>query len=470
MRFHEMGVREIAAGVREKKFSAAEVFEDCLKRAEECENEKKLSALITVTAEAGRVQAKRIDDMVAKGEPAGLLAGVPVVLKDNICTRGIRTTAGSRILGDWAPTYDATAWTLLSGQGAVLLGKGDMDELGYTSSVSDGSASATAAGYVPFSLGTDTGGSIRLPAAYCGVYGLKPTYGLVSRNGLIAYASSLDQIGPFTRAVEDMALVMRSLARRDPKDSTSIDKSGMDFTRRTGTLKGRRIALVKEFMNFSLDQPIADAMKRVIKLFEDSGAKVVEVSLPIVANYATACYHVIAMSEAHTNFARFDGVRYGHAAEAAGFLSMRETFEAVRSEGFGADIKSRIIAGTYLAQPDGYEKYYLAATRMRTLVAAEFDKAFESTGAGKIDCILQPVTPSLSGKNAAKEYELDLYTLPANVAGLPGLSFRAGCSDTGLPVGLQLVGPRWSDEALLDIGFELENNLCIPKCIAELGR
>jgi aspartyl-tRNA(Asn)/glutamyl-tRNA(Gln) amidotransferase subunit A len=474
-----MGARKIAAGVRDKKFSASEVFEDCLKRAEDREGE--LSALITVTAEAGRARAKQIDELVAKGENPGLLAGVPVVLKDNICTHGIRTTAGSRALDNWSPPYDATAWALLAGEGAVLLGKGNMDEFGAGVSgksafaatanprdstkeaggSSGGSAAAVAAGYVPVSLGSDTGGSIRIPASYCGIYGLKPTYGLVSRNGLASLASSLDQIGPFARDVEDMALVMRILTRHDPKDSTSVSKNEIDFTKRTDTLKGRRLAVVKEYMALPVDQRVAEAMKRTMSLFEESGAEVVEISLPTTARHAMACYYMIMTAEAHTSFARFDGVRFGRAAE--GSSSARDMFEAVRSEGFGANVKSRIITGTYLAAPGPYEEYYEAATRVRALIAEEFNKAF----AGGIDCILQPVTPSLPrglSENTARGHEL-VYTMPANLAGLPGFSFPAGHADSGL----QIIGPRWSDGELLDIGSELEKIFGAPKIAAGPG-
>jgi len=490
MRFYEMSALEIATGVREKKFSATEVFEDCLSRAEKCED--KLSALITVTSEAGRTQAKRIDEMVSKGENPGLLAGVPVIVKDNICTCGVRTTAGSRILGNWAPPYDATTWALLANEGAVLLGKGSMDEFGTgisgksafaqtsnpwdTSRIpggsSGGSAAAVAAGYAPLALGSDTGGSVRLPAAFCGIYGLKPTYGLLSRYGLIGYGSSFDQIGPFTRCMDDMALAARILAWHDPKDPTSIPKKEINFAHRTGTLKGRKIAIVKEFMDFAIDQPVADAMKNTIRFFEEAGAEIVEVSLPTIARYAIPCYDVIVRMEAQTNLARFDGVRYGHTAEAAG---MKDMFEAVRSEGFGLNAKFRIIAGTFLTQPDRYEEYYMAARRVRTLIAEEFRKTFESAGTGKIDCILQPASPSLPGKigesmDAEKGYALDIYNLSTNVAGLPGFSFRAGFSEGGaspaLPIGLQLIGPRWSDAELLDIGFELEKILGAPKIAA----
>jgi aspartyl-tRNA(Asn)/glutamyl-tRNA(Gln) amidotransferase subunit A len=487
MELYEMNVRDIAAGVREKKFSALEVFDSCLNRAVACE--EKVSALITVTAEAGREKARKVDERAARGEDIGPLGGVPVILKDNMCARGIRTTAGSRILGHWTPPYDATAWALLSAAGAALLGKANMDEfaMGNTTGTSafgptanpwdlsrvpggssGGSAAAAAAAYAPFTLGSDTGGSIRQPASYCGIYGLKPTYGLVSRYGLIAYGSSLDQIGPFTRDMEDMRIVMEVLARRDPRDSTSVARPEADFSLPLGKkdgkpdLRGKKIALVKEFKDFTLDPPIADAMERAARLMEEAGAEIGEVSLPTVARYAVACYYAIAASEAHTNLARFDGVRYGLAAESASGL--RDMFEEVRSRGFGGEVKSRIIAGTCLTEPVRSEEYYVAATRVRTLIAREFARAFEAA-----DCILQPVTPSLPEKigeaddDAMKGYEADLYTLPVNMAGLPGLSFRAGYSPAGLPVGLQLVGPRWSDKALLNMGFELEKALGVPE-------
>jgi aspartyl-tRNA(Asn)/glutamyl-tRNA(Gln) amidotransferase subunit A len=332
---------------------------------------------------------------------------------------------------------------------------------------SGGSAAVVAAGYTPFSLGSDTGGSIRQPASYCGICGMKPTYGLVSRYGLIAYGSSLDQIGPFARNIEDMALVMRILARHDPRDSTSVPGKNIDFTCREGALKKKRVALVREFRDFTLDAPIADAMTRAARLMEESGAEIVEVSLPTVARYAVACYYAIAASEAHTNLARYDGVRYGRAAPGA--AGLRKMYETVRSEGFGVEVKSRIIAGTCLTEPVRSEEYYVAATRVRTLIAEEFRRAFEGA-----DCILQPVTPSLPEKigemdeDATKGYESDLYTLPVNMAGLPGLTFWTGYAGdfgekTGLPVGLQLVGPRWSDGELLNIGFALEKILGTPK-------
>ncbi|MDR1730816.1 MAG: Asp-tRNA(Asn)/Glu-tRNA(Gln) amidotransferase subunit GatA [Synergistaceae bacterium] len=489
MRLHELNVREIAAGVRARKFSAVEVFDDCLDRSVACEG--KVAALITTTVDVGRSQARRIDERLSKGEDPGPLAGVPVVLKDNMCTRGVRTTAGSRILGDWAPPYDATVWRLLQEAGAVLLGKANMDEfaMGNTTSTSafgptanpwdltrvpggssGGSAAVVSAGYVPFSLGSDTGGSIRQPASYCGICGLKPTYGMVSRYGLIAYGSSLDQIGPFTRNVEDMALVMGILARQDPRDSTSTcGTRGECFSKLSDGMKGKRVALVRDFKEFTLDQGIAEAMKKTIAALESAGAEMVEVSLPTVGRYAVACYYAIAASEAHTNLARFDGVRYGYTVDSS--TGLKDMFQEVRSFGFGGEVKSRIIAGTCLTEPVRSEQYYVAATRVRTLIAREFSEAFQNA-----DCILQPVTPSLAPKigeadeDAMKGYESDLYTLPVNMAGLPGYSFFTGHYDAGLglPVGLQLVGPRWSDGELLNMGFALEKALGAP-VIAKAG-
>lgn len=481
MHFYELSACVIAEGVKTKKFSALEVFEAALNRSILCEN--KLSALITTSVEAGREQAKHIDALVAEGKDPGPLAGVPVVLKDNICTRGIRTTAGSRILGQWTPPYDATVWNVLHNAGAVLLGKANMDEFAMGNTCessafgptfnpwdvtlvpggsSGGSATAVAAGYVPVALGSDTGGSIRQPASYCGIYGLKPTYGLVSRYGVIAYGSSLDQVGPLARSVKDISLAMKVLACHDPKDSTSVAGKVFKFDGLPASLKGKRIALVKEFNDFSVDPDIAEAMKRVVNLLEQAGATVCEVSLPTVARYAVACYYAIAASEANTNLARYDGVRLGYTVDSpSGIKSM---FEEVRTGGFGHEVKMRILAGTCLTEPERSEDYYVAATKVRTLIAEEFRDVFD-----KVDHILQPVTPALPGKvgqsevNALKGYESDLYTLPVNMAGLPGFSFLTGYTKAGLPVGLQLVGARWSDEALLNTGAALEEILGSPR-------
>ena len=469
----EYNLHEVLEKLAAKEFSPAELFESCKNRIDSCE--KNIHAFITRTDETAKAQLDK--------NPSSPLAGVPTVLKDNLCTKGIRTTAASKILGNWKPPYDASAWKDLREAGAILMGKVNMDEFamgntcgnsafGPTANPNDisrvpggssgGSAAAVSAGYVPFALGSDTGGSIRQPASYCGVYGLKPTYGMVSRYGLISYGSSLDQIGPFARTVRDLQLVMSLIAKYDPMDSSCFREKHPDFTHREDvSLKGKKVALVKEFQSFTLDAPIAEAMNKVKKILEDEGAIITEVSLPVIARYAVACYYALAMSEAHTNLERYDGVRLGYTVKDA--TGIKEMFERVRSYGFGSEVKSRIIAGTCLTEPVRCEEYYVAATKVRTLIAQEFTRAF-----GETDFILQPVTPSLPPKigevdeDELKGYETDLYTLPVNLAGLPGLSFFTGYSDT-LPVGLQLIGPRWSDPELLNAGVIIERHTGSPK-------
>ena len=471
MELYELNLRDVISGLKDKKFSASELFASCKARIDALE--PNIHAFITRTD----------DTQPATQNPSGLLAGVPTVLKDNLCTHGIRTTAASKILGDWRPPYDASAWRYLREAGAVLMGKVNMDEFamgntcgnsafGPTHNPNDitrvpggssgGSAAAVSAGYVPFSLGSDTGGSIRQPASFCGVYGFKPTYGMVSRYGLISYGSSLDQIGPFARTVEDLQIIMSVISGHDQMDSSSFRDRPHDFTHTENvSIKGKRVALVKEFQHFTLDAPISEALAKTRKVLEDEGAVITEVSLPVVAKYAVACYYALAMSEAHTNLERYDGVRLGYTVKDA--AGIKEMFERVRSYGFGSEVKSRIIAGTCLTEPTRCEEYYVAATKVRTLIAQEFTRAF-----GECDFILQPVTPSLPGKigepeeDAMKGYETDLYTLPVNLAGLPGLSFFTGYAGD-LPVGLQLIGPRWSDSEMLNAGIILERNLGMPK-------
>ncbi|MBQ3458183.1 MAG: Asp-tRNA(Asn)/Glu-tRNA(Gln) amidotransferase subunit GatA, partial [Synergistaceae bacterium] len=326
MELYELNLWMLVEGLKSKKFSASEIFESCKKRIDECEGN--IHALIT-----------RTDSEMPEFSESGELAGIPAVIKDNLCTKGIRTTAASKILGSWKPPYDATAWSKLKEAGAVLMGKANMDEFamgntcgnsafGPTRNPNDisrvpggssgGSAAAVSAGYVPFSLGSDTGGSIRQPASFCGVYGFKPTYGMVSRYGLISYGSSLDQIGPFARTVRDLQIVMSIISGHDPMDSSSFRDKAHDFTHNENvSLKGKRVAIVKEFQNFTLDAPIADAMKRTLKVLEEEGAVITEVSLPVVAKYAVGCYYALAMSEAHTNLERYDGVRLGYTVKDA---------------------------------------------------------------------------------------------------------------------------------------------------------
>ena len=478
MELYELNLFDVIEGLKEKKFSSSELFDSCKNRIDACED--KIHALITRTDDVAKSQLE--------ANPTGIFAGVPTILKDNMCTTGIRTTAASKILGNWKPPYDASAWKYLREAGAVLVGKANMDEFamgntcgnsafGATHNPNDlsrvpggssgGSAAVVSAGYVPFSLGSDTGGSIRQPASYCGVYGLKPTYGMVSRYGLISYGSSLDQIGPFARTVRDLQLVMSVIANYDPMDSSCFRNKNHDFSHKEDvSIKGKKIALVKEFQDFTLDAPISEAMNKIKKILEEEGAIITEVSLPVVSRYAVACYYALAMSEAHTNLERYDGVRYGYTVNDAS--SLKEMFERVRSYGFGSEVKSRIIAGTCLTEPTRCEEYYVAATKVRTLIAQEFAKAFKD-----VDFILQPATPSMQPKigevddDAMKGYEADLYTLPVNLAGLPGLSFFTGYAEK-LPVGLQLIGPRWSDAELLNAGVIIERHTGSPK-IPELN-
>ncbi len=475
MELFQLDLFSASEGLKAKKFSPSELFDSCFSRAQKCE--KNISAFITQTEDFARTQLKD------SGSKNTIFDGIPTVLKDNLCTKGIKTTAASKILGEWKPPYDATVWKLLKESGAILMGKTNMDEFamgntcgnsafGATKNPNDisrvpggssgGSAAAVSAGYVPFALGSDTGGSIRQPASYCGVYGFKPTYGMVSRYGLISYGSSLDQIGPFARTIRDLQLVMQLLAYHDPMDSSSFREKNPDFTHNPNpSIKGKKIALVKEFQNFTLDEPIKNAIERVKKILEEEGAIITEVSLPVIAKYAVSCYYALAMSEAHTNLERYDGVRLGYTVQDA--KGIKEMFERVRSEGFGSEVKARILAGTCLTEPSRCEEYYVAATKVRTLIAQEFSRAFNET-----DFILQPVTPSLPpkiGENSQdklKEYETDLYTLPVNLAGLPGLSFFTGYSEN-LPVGLQLIGKRWSDPEILNTGVILERHLGSPK-------
>ena len=477
MELYELDLFSASEGLKSKKFSPSELFDSCLQRANHCE--KDISAFITLTEDFARSQLKELNS-----DSNNTLFGIPTVLKDNLCTKGIRTTAASKILGNWKPPYDSTVWKLLRKSGSILMGKANMDEFAMGNTCgnsafwptknpndvsrvpggsSGGSAAAVSAGYVPFSLGSDTGGSIRQPASFCGVYGFKPTYGMVSRYGLISYGSSLDQIGPLARTVRDLQIVMSVLAKHDPMDSSSFREKNPDFTHRENvSLKGKKIALVKEFQNFTLDKPIENALERVKKILESEGAIITEVSLPVISKYAVACYYALAMSEAHTNLERYDGVRYGYTVQDA--TGIKEMFERVRSYGFGSEVKSRIIAGTCLTEPSRCDEYYVAATKVRTLIAQEFSRAFKET-----DFILQPVTPSLPQKigeveeNEMKGYETDLYTLPLNLAGLPGLSFFTGYSENKLPVGLQLLGARWSDPEILNVGVVLERHLGSPK-------
>ena len=478
MKIYELSAVEIAEKVKNKEFSAIEVFDSCMKRAISLDG--KIGAFITMTLEEAREDAKRVDQLIAHGKAVGKLAGVPFAVKDNMTVRGVKTTAGSKMLANWIPPYTATVVELLRKEGAVLMGKTNMSEFAVGDSLetsafgatsnpwdtsrvpggsSGGSAAAIAARYFPFSLGSDTGGSIRQPAAFCGVYGFKPTYGMVSRYGLIAYSSSLDQIGVFSRDLKDLELIMRIISTPDEKDSTNA--SGIHNIDFCDGKAAKRIGIVKEFKDFKIDPAIHEAQERAVEFLRSRGVEIVEISLPVTFEYAVPCYYAISVSEANTNLARFDGVRYGYSVKDAS--SLTDLYTRTRAEGLGIEVKRRIIAGTYLTDPQKFDKYYTTALKVRHMIAQEFASVFS-----EVDHILQPVSPALAylkGENIDTKmmYAEDIYKVPANLAGIPSLSFNAGYSKTNLPVGLQLLGRRWSDPDLIATAKLLESRFGEPK-------
>ncbi len=484
MEITSLTAAEIARGVAGKQFSASEVFSSCMEAVRR--GEPDISALITVAEETGQAAAKEIDRRIAGGENPGPLAGVPIVIKDNMCIRGLPATCGSRMLHGWIPPYDAAVAELLSGAGAVFAGKGNMDEFAMGSSTefsafgptsnpwdlervpggsSGGSAAAVAAGYVPAALGSDTGGSIRQPASFCGIYGLKPTYGLVSRWGLVAFASSLDQIGPFARTVEDLALLLSVIARPDPRDGTSSRRERPDYTAcvKDPSLKGKKVAVVKELgaMSASVSREVRDALEKTLSLCREEGAEIVEVSLPVSLEFGLPCYYILAPAEASSNLARFDGVRYGLSSKED---SLIELYLRTRGKGFGSEVKRRILTGTYVLSSGYYDAYYLTAQKVRSLMKEEFRRAF-----GACDLIALPTSPTPAFKKGElvndpiQMYLADVFTLPVNLAELPALSLNAGFTSgkKPLPLGVQLIASRWGEPELLNAAAVLERRLGI---------
>ena len=436
--------------------------------------ESRTKAFVTVTEELALDQARAADARIAKGSDDPL-TGIPMQLKDNMCTRGVATTCSSRMLQEFVPTYDATVASRLYGEGAVLVGKGNLDEFAMGSSTensafyptrnpwdlervpggsSGGPAAAVAAGECVYALGSDTGGSIRQPAALCGIVGLKPTYGLVSRFGLVAFASSLDQIGPLTRDVTDSALVLNSIAGYDPSDSTSIRFDGPDYTQALdGEVRGMRIGVPKEYFVEGLEAGVQQAVREAVRVLEGLGAMVEETTLPHT-RYALAVYYIIAPSEASANLARYDGVKYGFSVRQAD--SMWDALEKTRGEGFGPEVKRRIMLGTYALSAGYYDAYYLKAQKVRTLIRREFDEVF-----GKFDAIVTPTSPSVAFRLGDKiedpmqMYLNDIFTQPANIAGIPAISVPCGTVD-GLPVGLQIMSRHLGEETLLRVAYAYE--------------
>jgi len=474
MELCDKSAMNLAMLLRKGEASSREITESVFKRIEG--REKILNAYITTVKETALEQADQADKKFHMGETLPLLAGIPLAVKDILCTRGIRTTCGSKILDNFIPTYNATAVDRALSEGAVIIGKTNMDEFGMGSSTensiigptrnpanpelvaggsSGGSAAAVASGEAIFALGTDTGGSIRQPSAFCGTVGLKPTYGRVSRYGVISYASSLDQVGPIGRTVEDCAMLLNAIAGHDHMDSTSARMEKPDFLKCLNRdIKGLKAGLPKEYFIEGLDTDIRNKVDDAVRLLEKNGVEIVEISMPHT-RYAVSVYYLIATAEASSNLARYDGVKYGFRSEDE-IDDVIMMYEATRSEGFGNEVKRRIMLGTYVLSAGYYDAYYLKAQKARTMIKADFDKAFE-----QVDFIITPTTPCLPFKLGEKlsdplqMYLVDIYTVSLNLSGLPGMSLNCG-NINGLPVGMQIIGRAFDEEMVLRVGHAYE--------------
>ena len=472
MELHELTIHEAHELLDKREVSSVELTKAVLERISQVEPE--VHAIVTVTADTGLRQAQEADKRI-RGDGCRPLTGIPAIIKDNMCTKGIPTTCSSRMLEGFTPPYDATVVERLEAEGAVIVAKGNMDEFAMGSSTehsvffpthnpwdlstvpggsSGGPAVSVATGEAVYALGSDTGGSIRQPAGFCSIVGLKPTYGRVSRYGLVAFASSLDQIGPMTKDVTDSALVLNVIAGQDPRDSTSVDYPVPDYAQSLiPDLKGIKLGVPREYFVEGMQKGVQEVMDAAIVRLEELGATIDrEVSLPHT-KYALAAYYIIAPSEAMANLARYDGVKYGFSSDGD---SMWDAMEKTRQHGFGPEVKRRIILGTYALSAGYYDAYYLKAQRVRTLIMREFQEAFE-----RYDALITPTSPTVPFKIGQKVddplqmYLSDVCTLPINIAGIPGLSVPAGFCD-GLPVGLQILGRPFTEETLFRIGFAYE--------------
>ncbi len=474
---HEWTLLTAAKAVRDKKISSRELTRALLSRIERIN--PKINAYVTVLPEAAMREAEARDEEIARGIVRGPLHGVPVAIKDIFCTKGIRTTCASRILKDFDPPYDATVVERIRAAGAVLLGKQNMDEFAMGSSTetscfgpvlnpwatdripggsSGGTAAAVAAGTCFAGVGTDTGGSIRQPASLCGVVGMKPTYGRVSRYGMIAFASSLDQGGPIARTVPDAAVVLAAIAGYDRRDSTSVDIPVPDYVAATGRgVKGMRVGLPREYFTEGQDASVKAAVEKALTSLISLGAEGVEISLPHTG-YALSTYYIIAPAEASSNLARYDGVRYGYRADGA--KGLIEMMSRTRAEGFGEEVKRRVMIGTYALSAGYYDAYYGKAQKVRTLLRRDFNEAF-----ARVDVILTPTAPTPAFRLGEKVddpltmYLSDIYTIPANLAGIPGISVPCGMSPDGLPIGAQLLGKHFDEESLLAAAAAIEREI-----------
>ncbi len=469
-----LGIAELRALLEKREVSSVDIVDSVCRRIDSVE--QAIKAYVTVTKEHALDVARQADKEI-KNRMTKPLLGIPVAIKDNICTKGILTTCASRILSNYIPPYESTVTTRLSRDGYIMIGKTNLDEFAMGSSTehssffstrnpwntgripggsSGGSAAAVAADECIAALGSDTGGSIRLPAAFCGVVGMKPTYGRVSRYGLVAFASSLDQIGPITKNVRDAAILLNSIAGKDPLDATSAPKNIPDFTTALDEeIKGIKIGIPKEYFIEGVDSEIIIAVQRAIKQLETLGAEPVEISLPHT-EYAIAAYYVLALSEASSNLARYDGVKYGFRAEADDLMEM---YLKSRSEGFGQEVKRRIMIGTYALSSGYYDAFYKKAQQVRTLIKNDFEQVFKT-----VDIVVTPTAPTpafaLGEKidDPLQMYLTDIFTLSVNLAGVPGISVPCGFTSEELPIGLQLIGRHFDEETILKVAHAFEQS------------
>ena len=474
MELYELTVHELRDKLNKKEITSEDITKSYANRIKQKENS--VEAFVTVLSEEAENKAKETDQKIEKGEITNKLAGIPIGIKDNICTKGVKTTCSSKMLEDFVSPYDATVMDKINAENLITIGKLNMDEFAMGGSTensyfkktknpwdlskvpggsSGGSAAAVASQMVPWALGSDTGGSIRQPAAFCGIVGLKPTYGLVSRYGLVAFASSLDQIGPITKDVRDSAILLNVIAGHDEKDSTSVDMPKKDYEKAlTGDIKGLKIGVPKEFFGEGINEEVKESLKQAIETYKKLGAEVEEFSLDI-AKYALATYYIIACAEASSNLGRFDGIRYTYRSKE--FKDLKDLYKKTRSEGFGAEVKRRIILGTYVLSSGYYDAYYKKAQQVRTLVMNEFNKGFE-----KYDVILTPTAPTVAfgigekSNNPLEMYLADICTVSINIAGLPGISVPCGIDSKGMPIGMQLIGNRFQEETILNAAYSFE--------------
>ena len=477
MEITELTVHELIEKLKNKELTSTEITQSYIDRIKEKEPE--VQAFVTTLEDEAIKQAKEIDEKRATGEIENNLAGIPIGIKDNMCTKGIKTTCSSHMLENFVSPYDATVVEKLKSENLIDLGKLNMDEFAMGGSTeysyfhktynpwnlnkvpggsSGGSAAAVAANMVPWALGSDTGGSIRQPSSFCGVVGLKPTYGLISRYGLVAFASSLDQIGPITKDVEDSAILLNLIAGHDEKDTTSADIAKKDYTKNLkNNIKGKKIGVPKEFFGEGINAEVKEKLQEAIETYKELGAEVEEFSLDI-AKYSLATYYIIACAEASSNLGRFDGIRYGYRTPE--YSNLKELYKKSRSEGFGEEVKRRIILGTYVLSSGYYDAYYKKAQQVRTLVMNEFNKGFE-----KYDVILTPTSPTVAfdigskSNNPLEMYLADICTVSVNIAGLPGISIPVGVDKEGMPIGMQLIGNRFQEETILNAAYTLEQEI-----------